>query len=67
MGYCPLVEFAEIEQIPTKFSVGTLVAMIKDIVPGISIRLNSEFWPLFINRKEGWVCLGNPTVDDLKW
>ena len=36
------------------------------IVPGVSRRLNEEgVWQAFINRKEGWICLGEANLSPL--
>jgi hypothetical protein len=61
-GLCPLIEYQETDEIPQKYKVYSLVALLdKPPVPGISYRLNEESrWPVYINKKKGWVCLGDP-------
>ncbi len=64
-GYCPLVKYQEIEEYPQKYQAQSLVALLdKPPIPGISYRLNEkERWPIYINKKKGWVCIGNPKVN----
>ena len=61
-GLCPLIKYEEIDEFPLKYKSGSLVALLdKPPIPGISYRLNEkERWPIYINKKKGWVCIGNP-------
>jgi hypothetical protein len=63
-GLCPLVKYEEIDNFPFEYKTGSLVALLdKPPVPGISYRLNEDRrWPIYINKKKGWVCLGNPAT-----
>lgn len=65
-GLCPLMHYKDTNILPQKYQKHTLVAMLdKPPIPGISYRLNEDGrWPIFINKKKGWVCLGNPEIND---
>lgn len=64
-GYCPLIKYLETEEYPHKYQPYSLVALLdKPPIPGISYRLNeNERWPIYINKKKGWVCIGNPKIN----
>ncbi len=64
-GLCPLIKYEEIDEFPLKYKAGSLVALLdKPPVLGISYRLNEkERWPIYINKKKGWVCIGNPKIN----
>lgn len=61
-GLCPLIEYKETEEAPLGYQAHSLVALLAPPpIPGISYRLNEDNrWPIYINKKKGWVCLGNP-------
>lgn len=61
-GYCPLIHYIETEEFPYKYISKTLVSFLnKPITPGVSFRINEkEKWSIFINKKRGWICIGNP-------
>ncbi len=61
-GLCPLILHEETNEVPSEYKACSLVALLnRPPVPGISYRLNEdERWPIYINKKKGWVCLGNP-------
>lgn len=63
-GLCPLIEHKETDEVPKNYEFNSLVALLdKPAIPGISYRLNEKGrWPIYINKKKGWVCLGNPEV-----
>jgi hypothetical protein len=63
-GLCPLIKYEETDEAPKNYKFNSLVALLdKPPIPGISYRLNEkERWPIYINKKKGWVCLGNPEV-----
>lgn len=65
-GLCPLVKYKETNEVPKKYRVQSLVAALdKPPVPGVSYRLNEDTrWPIYINKKTGWVCIGNPKTKD---
>lgn len=60
-GLCPLIKFKETNVTPKNYKSSSLVALFeKPPNPGISYRLNEkERWPIYINKKEGWICIGN--------
>ncbi len=64
-GYCPLIEYEETELFPQKDRQYELVVLL-DNPPklGVSYRLNEDNnWPIHINKKKGWVCLGDPNME----
>lgn len=65
-GLCPLIKYEETNEIPKNYKPNSLVALLdKPPIPGISYRLNEQIrWPIYINKKKGWVCLGNPKTKD---
>ncbi len=65
-GLCPLIKYTETEEAPRKYKAHSLVALLdKPPVPGISYRLNqNQRWMVYINRKKGWICVGNPETKD---
>lgn len=60
-GYCPRVSWRKTSLRPPMSSPGCLVALIDPgHKPGISIRFTTDIaWPVFVDEKEGWVCLGD--------
>ena len=64
-GLCPLIKYEETNETPTSYESNSLVALLdKPPIPGISYRLNeNERWPIYINKKKGWVCIGNPKIN----
>jgi len=65
-GLCPLIYYEETDEAPRGYKTHSLVALLdKPPVLGISYRLNEEGrWPIYTNKKKGWVCLGNPKTKD---
>lgn len=65
-GLCPLVKYIETEKAPQKYKSHTLSVLLnKPLIPGVSYRLNQERrWPIYINKKKGWVCLGDPNTEN---
>ncbi len=59
-----MIEYKETDEVPQKYTARSLVALLdKPIVPGISYRLNENSrWPIYVNKKKGWVCLGAPKI-----
>ncbi len=66
-GYCPLVHYQETDETPQQYiPCGLQVILDKEIIPGISTRLNEgNPWPVYINHTTGWVCLGNPVTKNV--
>ena len=65
-GYNPLIQFQEIKEVPLQYrSKRIIVDVGKELIPGISHRLNEDTrWPVYINKKDNWICIGDPKVDD---
>jgi hypothetical protein len=65
-GYQPLTKYEETDEAPTNYQAQSLVVVLGEpAVPGVLHRLNKDaMWPIYINKKKGWVCLGNPKTDD---
>lgn len=65
-GLCPLIKCKETEEFPQEYKANSLIALLdKATIPGISHRLNKDGrWPIYINKKKGWVCIGNPKVQN---
>ena len=64
-GYCPLITYKETDLFPKKHKNYNLVALLnKPPLLGGSYRLNEDNnWPIHINKKKGWVCLGDPNME----
>jgi len=62
-GYEPLMRYQETDKFPSAYENKDLVAVLdKELIPGVSIGLEKE-WPTYINKKMGWVCIGDPTIE----
>jgi hypothetical protein len=61
-GLCPLINHEETNEMPESYQSNSLVAVLASPpIPGISYRLNErDRWKIYINKKRGWVCIGNP-------
>ena len=59
------LEYDETNEFPKNYKSLSLIALLdKSPVPGISYRINKEKrWPIYINKKMGWVCIGNPKTE----
>jgi hypothetical protein len=66
-GLCPLIKYKEATEFPYGYKKASLVFVLdKPHVLGRSYRLNEDRrWPIYINKKKDWVCLGNPTIKDM--
>lgn len=64
-GYCPLIDYKDIATFPKHYKSNSLIAILdKPPIPGVSQSINKkELWPIFINKKEGWVCIGDPKLE----
>ena len=61
-----MIEYKETDEVPQGYKTHSQVALL-DNPPtlGISYRLNEDSrWPIYINKKKGWVCLGTPKIKD---
>jgi hypothetical protein len=67
-GYCPLVKYKQTNEFPENHKLSALVALLdKPPVPGVSYRLNeSERWPIYINKQNQWICVGDPKMENKK-
>ena len=67
-GYCPLIKYEETDEVPRGYNAYTLIAQLDDQpIPGISYSLSEDArWSIYINKKKGWVCLGNPQTKNRK-
>lgn len=67
-GYCPLIIYEETNNFPQGYEAKSLIAqLLEPPISGISYRLNEDKpWPIFINKKMGWVCLGNPKTENMQ-
>ena len=65
-GFCPLTIHEETNEIPLQYQTQNLIAILdKAPIPGVSQRLNeNDRWPIYINKKKGWICIGNPETKD---
>lgn len=74
-GYEPLKKYKETETFPKFYETKDLVAILDnepdpEIFPGnpsYKLAENSNWpktpeWPTYINKKKGWVCIGNPII-----
>lgn len=61
-GFCPLIIYEETNEIPQNYQSNDLVVILeKTPTAGVSQRLNEDRrWPIYINKKKGWVCIGDP-------
>jgi hypothetical protein len=61
-GLCPLIKYEKTDEVPQRHKANSLIALLnKTLIPGISHSLNENSrWPIYINKKKGWVCIGNP-------
>jgi len=66
-GYCPLVTYQETGLVPpvTEQKAALLAKMESPFVPGIAYTLGGPTaWPTWVNKKLGWVCLGQPSIKE---
>ena len=62
-GYCPLLKHRETDLFPPAASRpgGLFASRQKEWAPGIAYTIGGPTdWPVWINKKGGWVCLGEP-------
>ncbi len=59
-GFCPLIKYEDTERQPENYQTKSLIPILDDPIPGIGYGIKgSEKWPLHINKKTGWVCIGD--------
>ncbi len=61
-GYCPLVNYYNTFDSPKNTEFKNLrVVLSEEPIPGISLsEKDKRNLPIYINKKKGWVCIGNP-------
>lgn len=58
-GYCYHGRWLEADICPPPATRGALIVTGLQIAPGVSVRLTPVgAWPVSVNRKTGWVCIG---------
>jgi len=57
-GYCPHFGWSETQAIPPPAHRGTLFIRDVEFIAGVSVALSTSRWPVSVNRKMGWVCVG---------
>jgi hypothetical protein len=61
-GYCPHESWQPARLEPPRSSLGRLSYSGQAIIPGVSIRLNEQRWPVLFDDSTGWICLGDPAA-----
>lgn len=57
-GYCPHFGWCETQATPPSTHRAALFVKDVDFVAGVSVALSTSRWPVSVNRKMGWVCIG---------
>lgn len=57
-GYCPHLGWSETQGTPPSAHRAGLFVKDVDFVAGVSVALSASRWPVSVNRKLGWVCIG---------
>ena len=67
-GYCPLINYSETKEYPQNYCRNDLVVLLDEPpIPGVSHRLNKDKrWLIYINKKQGWVCIGTSEIGQNK-
>ncbi len=66
-GLCPLIEYEVTTESPQNYRSRTLAVALNTPppIPGTAHRLNkNERWPVYVNKNQGWVCIGCPKIVD---
>ncbi len=59
-GCLPLIMYEDTERYPQNYQTKSLIPILDDPIPGICYGIKgSEKWPIHINKKKGWVCIGD--------
>jgi len=58
-GFCVYGEWIKSDYEVPKAKLGIL-KILDDLQPGFSYGLNKEDWPIYVNVKTEWVCIGDP-------
>lgn len=59
-GYCPHESWRPWRLNIPNGSVGCVRYIGDCFIPGVSIRLNKDPWPITFDDSSGWLCIGNP-------
>ncbi len=62
-GYCPLINYQNTERYPQKFQTKSLIPVLNNVSDNIYRIKRSMEWPLHINKKKSWVCIGDHMTD----
>ncbi len=67
-GLCPIANYTETSITPKNVQTHGIKAIFnKEIVAGVSIKLNEiKRWPIYFHRDHGWICVGEPKVENVK-
>jgi hypothetical protein len=57
-GYCPHFGWCETRATPPSASRAALFVRDVNFVAGVSVAISTSRWPVSVNRKMGWVCIG---------
>lgn len=58
-GYCPYGGWLRTRHNVPKSQPGAL-CVLEDLECGFSYGINNEEWPVYVNTRTGWVCIGDP-------
>lgn len=58
-GFCGYGEWLKADSNVPQYRKGIL-KVVDDLEPGFSYGVNNDDWPVYVNEKTGWVCVGNP-------
>jgi hypothetical protein len=67
-GYCPLFNYHETDLIPpsARPNISLVVRSDNEFIPGVAYSLGGPTdWEVSINKRSGWICLGNPACQGL--
>lgn len=60
-GYCPYQSWQETQFNVPDHKPGELIIE-THFEPGLAYGINERKWPAYVNKKTGWVCIGNPKL-----
>jgi hypothetical protein len=58
-GFCPYTAWVKTHLKVPNYRKGTLEVK-NQLEPGFSYRINDYEWPVYINDRDEWICIGNP-------
>jgi hypothetical protein len=65
-GYCPLLKHRETDLVPPAINRRARLFAHRETewIPGIAYTIGGPTdWPIWINKRSGWVCLGDPSCN----